>query len=670
LDHTKNPQLASHVEHTYEDKYHLSEAMCCIAIASEVMMLSNFGLSADQLCTIKAWANDRTVSLRFRSEEACTLVRIAERKEDSKVEQVTNVSFMGGSISTKTVHTIKEWFWKYECSWELLAVRGVGATPDDMLRLNGRKGNVTITTLTEHSPEPHACAPALLVDVDMTFVLTNLTMADQGPAVPCFKIDRSAASTPRRNKQVDEALEHKSKLMSWAKQVESYLKQLARKQPESSRLNLSTLDASGLFDPVIPLFQEAAEGEGGGAAAAVEAAAEASAASSALVAMAQGPSRVVLSAVDLNAFLSEEQRGLAEKRAELGNAFAAAGLLSAAEAWVVVVADHAARVAAQWGEALDLVEAMLRSQLAAAVGKEVTAADFESYMAFAYRRLFAERFQPLPFCHSVRRSPSHSPEGTVAIVEGDRPIGTFAAQREPLEMGFAVNAATRIRFEGAVWLHGWLRNTFSDSAGEGAELVVTARQFSSFVVVVGTIASATTLEPKHAFIVQNKDEMRVPLTAAALPTPKEFKDAIVSLSPEQQRFAKAVRAMQLSSTLFGVLILQVETCSRTHLGGSIAFYLARFWVARLHLRQFQPLTTCLVSPTWSGETSVGGGASLAPGQPDQGDQADGGPDGAVHQVPDPGGPLGVRPWCGPVAGPRCGQGQRGQRASGHRRHPH
>ncbi|CAM9548761.1 unnamed protein product [Choristocarpus tenellus] len=36
------------------------------------------------------------------------------------------------------------------------------------------------------------------------------------------------------------------------------------------------------------------------------------------------------------------------------------------------------------------------------------------------------------------------------------------------------------------------------------------------------------------------------------------RDSIQSLSPEQQRFAKAFRAMQLESTLFGVLVIQIK----------------------------------------------------------------------------------------------------------------
>merc|ERR1719380_538279 len=78
------------------------------------------------------------------------------------------------------------------------------------------------------------------------------------------------------------------------------------------------------------------------------------------------------------------------------------------------------------------------------------------------------------------------------------------------------------------------------------------------IVLVGRISSATTFEPKFAAIVQNKDELSIPLDLSTIPTPKEFKDAIESLSPEQQRFAEAFRSMQLESTLFGILVVQIK----------------------------------------------------------------------------------------------------------------
>jgi hypothetical protein len=59
-------------------------------------------------------------------------------------------------------------------------------------------------------------------------------------------------------------------------------------------------------------------------------------------------------------------------------------------------------------------------------------------------------------------------------------------------------------------------------------------------------------------VVQNKDDLEIPLMLETMPTPKEFKDAIESLSPEQKRFCKAFRSMQLASSLFGVCVIQVK----------------------------------------------------------------------------------------------------------------
>jgi hypothetical protein len=85
-----------------------------------------------------------------------------------------------------------------------------------------------------------------------------------------------------------------------------------------------------------------------------------------------------------------------------------------------------------------------------------------------------------------------------------------------------------------------------------------ARQFSSFILLVGRIASADLFQPTHGLIVKNKDDLNIPLILEQIPTAQEFKDAIASLSPEQQRFAKAYRSLQLESTLFGVCVIQIK----------------------------------------------------------------------------------------------------------------
>ena len=55
---------------------------------------------------------------------------------------------------------------------------------------------------------------------------------------------------------------------------------------------------------------------------------------------------------------------------------------------------------------------------------------------------------------------------------------------------------------------------------------------------MGRLGAHGTFEPKAALIVRNKDDVTLPLLLEQLPSAKEFRDAIASLSPEQQRFAK------------------------------------------------------------------------------------------------------------------------------------
>ena len=123
-----------------------------------------------------------------------------------------------------------------------------------------------------------------------------------------------------------------------------------------------------------------------------------------------------------------------------------------------------------------------------------------------------------------------------------------AAGRTPSTMTFPLNASTTVSFGGEVHLHAWLDHQFSGAKASKLSLVSRARQFSSFMVLIGRVSSPTSFDPKYAALVQNKDELEIPLELSTIPTPKEFKDAIESLSPEQQDFAKAFRAMQLEST--------------------------------------------------------------------------------------------------------------------------
>ena len=62
----------------------------------------------------------------------------------------------------------------------------------------------------------------------------------------------------------------------------------------------------------------------------------------------------------------------------------------------------------------------------------------------------------------------------------------------------------------------------------------------------------------YFFFFSFTDEVILPLILETIPTAKEFKAKVNSLSPEQQAFSKAYRALQLASTLFGIMVLPIE----------------------------------------------------------------------------------------------------------------
>eukprot|EP00928_Gymnodinium_smaydae_P029326 TRINITY_DN22114_c0_g1_i2.p1 TRINITY_DN22114_c0_g1~~TRINITY_DN22114_c0_g1_i2.p1 ORF type:complete len:757 (-),score=84.58 TRINITY_DN22114_c0_g1_i2:54-2324(-) len=385
---------------------------------------------------------------------------------------------------------------------------------------------------------------------------------------PKFGIERSSdrCKTPRRNPEVDSASKHFVSVSTWANCVGKYLeKMLTTKTVNEKRLDMNALLPSSALVPVLPILADGASGNES----------RQSEDELGIVSRISDPiqgsqGNIQCSTWEVNTLLGEEMRKLAEMRANICKIFVDdSAIASSNEAFLCTVLIHCVNVCDQWLGSVDYVESLLRKQLIAAIGKDVTPADFSSYMKFHNRRLFKERYVPAPFCFAVRRSVQHSPEGMVSIEEdvvgsgGDSnistPILTLVAKcASPETMTFPLSSSTTVLFDGERYLHAWLSHQFSGQSGTQLSLVSRARQFSSMLVLVGRIVSASSFEPTYAAIIQNKDELKIPLDLSTIPTPQEFKDAIESLSPEQQSFAKALRAMQLESTLFGVLIVQIK----------------------------------------------------------------------------------------------------------------
>lgn len=157
------------------------------------------------------------------------------------------------------------------------------------------------------------------------------------------------------------------------------------------------------------------------------------------------------------------------------------------------------RVIQQLIDGFDFVEDMLRNQLLAAVGQEITPGDFAAYMRFHNRKLFRPEFEPQPFCIPIRRSDNHAPEGLLSIEERSteddtisQPVAAMvnsASGGHPMQ--FLIGAATRVTFGGSRYLHAICRPQFSSSSGVTFSLESRAHQFSNFIMLVGRILSHT-----------------------------------------------------------------------------------------------------------------------------------------------------------------------------------
>ena len=613
------PKVAGEVHHEYEDKYCLAEGVVSVAAASWLQCLETLGLDEARLrllCEV-ARTGRHALTMRCNATEKCTFKKKAEREIPSSTRHVTT-GFLG-KTERKIVTTVTEWFWNIEFTFEILIF--AGAEPDlsglpAPVPILSRTVTIEVVTRDDHAPTgTETRFPPTDVDdtdVDVTWLFGQPTA--EGLQVS-FRIDRSSdkCRTPRRCPEVDAAMKFGRYLQHWCKGVDSTL--MARRMCFTPQYRLyrrpgfTDTDAKPPLDvdqirhmlphAVMPVLapeadiapadgakedeittEGATEGateitteimtEGAPVPGTVVGGVELGDRRTAVVASldAFGTRPRSLGAAHLDALVKEERRALSERLAALAKSFPADAPgepVSRVEARLIALTHHMAVTAQELETALKYIESLLRRQLGAAVGKEVTAADFTKYMAFHFKKVYRPAAAPQPFCFAVRL-PDHSSEGVVAIEAagadgGSEQIATFrrhiSAPAPP--MTFALDAATTVTFGGERYLHAYIGHRFGAySEQQSLTLSVRARQFSCFMLLIGRLGPNNTFQPQHAMIVRNKDELTIPLILETLPSAAEFRDAIASLSPEQQRFCKAYRSMQLEGTVFGLLVLQLK----------------------------------------------------------------------------------------------------------------
>lgn len=601
LDETRNPKFAADVDHKYEDKFCLAEFLTNTALAASTNTLERVGLDYQKLMEIvtRASGGVRSATLRFAAEESCIFIREDVVQVDSgtnRVLELTRDSSNGeggtSTLRTKVSTTVKEYWWKVDIGYEIFVFIGSDSNEHKMLLVDRNSSCELVTTGTKTPPFPSTLR-RLPLDLSLTWLIKNLSI--KGSDCFCnFSINRTAKScrTPRRNDDIKAAVEFFEELNTWCSLVENhfkheiemklsgYLRGFPTEKP-AVRPTLFSVSSERIFVPVLALFegpmtdehiaqqteQPLLDSENQNE----ETPLISRSPSYALAMIPQVTSYMrppLLPIKDIDLFLKEQRRTLAEEIRSLNNMFPSSDsdeVLSSLEALLCLLSSHLSSIALHYFNGVDSIEGMLKSQLIDAIGKYVEPKDFSKYMQFHSTKLFKYEYLPAPFCYSVRQ-PEHYPDGTFTICSNGETIETICRKvTRERGMMLPIDAATTVELTGDCFLHAWITHSFGSFGikclpppHDTVELTVRARQFSSMLIVMGKISGPDTFEPAAALIVQNKDELIIPLLLEQLPTSKEFKDAIASLSPEQQNFAKAFRSMQLESSVFGICIIQLK----------------------------------------------------------------------------------------------------------------
>jgi len=434
-------------------------------------------------------------TLRFAATETVSFRGERERRVAPTVTVTED-----GRKKSKVEATVTEFLWTREVTFSAALVDGVNRSDVEGLLFERAASRQEVTLDRHVEPPPATCATAYL---DLR-ALAALPRA----------VDRAAPTcrTPRRNDQVDAVLKFfADDLTAFLSSVRASLG--AYVAPDGARV-------SQVFSPsALPVvFSPPAE------------------------------NNETIGHTE-EALVAELRRTLAEQRPEDD----ASALLLSVEVLRQTIDDYAA--------AVNYLEALLRAQLESAVGKELTAEAFDEYAVSHDRQLFRAPFRPAWFSYAVRRSRDAFPDGTVSFVDaGLAPLRTFVADATAATapFRFAIGAATHVTFDGPRYAHAYVSRTFGGLSPKAPQLHAKARPFSVFVLLLGKIASRDEFVAEHAVVVRASDEVTIPLLLTPLPTPKEFADAVESLSPEQRAFCEAFRQMQLASSLFGVVVVQVK----------------------------------------------------------------------------------------------------------------
>ena len=305
LETTRNPRLPEDEDHVYDDKYALTEVLTNMVVAAEMNTLQalfNLGEDDDNAGDATArtdlfdqlWKtvnkDERSVTLRFEAQETTQFIKKVEDKvvtHERDVEEIEitedgeETSSMWGSwgsqdktqtktTKTKISETIVLHHWKVGWQWRLVLFFGTDTeSAITVVHRNSSRTFVSSKGTTSRSLYKDDRSPLERttifdpIDINLTWLLQTISQ-DNVSQFTIHRQDPQTCKTPRRNRDVEAAIEFLWTIQIWGDRVVSFFHNempnieaytTAQSNKYRDFLERNRQLAQTLFLPTLPLLE-------------------------------------------------------------------------------------------------------------------------------------------------------------------------------------------------------------------------------------------------------------------------------------------------------------------------------------------------------------------------------------------------------------------------------
>ena len=508
-----NPLTA---DHKYSDKFEIINTLGDSLISSILSDLQIMGL---QRCTLESIEQGEKMYLKFSSEESCVFNRKIEKKTSNKTESSGGISGLMSFI-TRSYDVNDVWVFDFEYSHNCFLHR---TKSDSKTELWSGSGHKEIPWPKEQPPRPKKSVNTP-IEIDITW------LARYVKSNSAFEIDIAKAACPTLNSEVNELLKSSDLLKDWCQSVSMYFmdtSELSEDNEEHINFNHPDDQLKLVVSPLLISNEN-------------------------VVSIRDSHHDSLLTVI---AELSKDH-----KRPDFKNST----LITFKERFLCIACNDLVANVTSFDKSIDVMDCITMRVISSVMNTEFTTTEFDAVVQYFKKLSFKKKYKPVPFMEQIRSRTNH-PEGFFRITDGngklldvDRRLVLENSPDIRIPITASAKATIPIR-KGNVSVNCFVKQKISgDSETQTFNISLRAEQLSSFIVVLGKMSGSDMMIPSHAITLRNRDDLTIPLVLAEIPSAKEFKEAIESLSPEQKRFADAYRSMQLDGTLFSIAIIQIK----------------------------------------------------------------------------------------------------------------